>query len=195
MYNAEQTRQQILECAIHLFAQKGLDATSVQDIVAAAGCSKGGFFYHFATKNALIEAAFQKCQSDIEEAAMQGVDELESIVDKLCRRCYNLTKHAIEHPDVAAVNSMVLASPDYCAVHGFGYRALGRHFDSINVLVEQGIASGELKDMPSLLLGEMFSSIASVPYTYMQNEPDAFYRTEYWDNIYEVIRCALAKRP
>ena len=195
MYNAEQTRQQILGCAIHLFAQKGLQAASIQDIVSAAGCSKGGFFYHFPTKNALIEAAFQKCQNDIEEAAMKGVDGLDSIVEKLCRRCYNLTQHAIEYPDVAAVNSMVLASPDYCATHGYGYRALGRHFDSINSLVEEGIASGELKDMPPLLLGEMFSSIASVPYTYMQNEPAAFENADYWDNIYEIIRCALARRP
>lgn len=195
MYNAEQTRQQIMNCAVHLFAQKRPESTSVQDIISAAGCSKGAFFYHFPTKNALTEAVFEKCQDEIEAAAMEGVDELQSVVDKLCRRCYNLTRHAIEHPDVAAVNSMVLGSPAYCSIHGFGYRALGRHFESINALVEQGIETGELKDMPSLLLGEMFSSIASVPYTYMQNEPSAFENADYWDNIYEIIRCALARRP
>ena len=195
MYNAEQTRQQIMECAVHLFAQKGLQATSVTDIISAAGCSKGAFFYHFSKKEDMVEAVFRMCHDAIEDAAMEGTDALGSVLDKLCRRCYNLTRYAIEFPDETAVNSLYLGSTDHISKNGYGYRASHRHFESVNALVEAGIASGELKDLPPLLLGEFFYNIASVPYTYMQNNPECFENKAYWDDIYEIIRCALARRP
>lgn len=36
--------------------QKGFEATSIDEIVAAVGISRGGFFYHFKDKNALARA-------------------------------------------------------------------------------------------------------------------------------------------
>jgi len=88
-----------------------------------------------------------------------------------------------------------LGSTDHISKNGYGYRASHRHFESVNALVEAGIASGELKDLPPLLLGEFFYNIASVPYIYMQNNPECFENKAYWDDIYEIIRCALARRP
>ena len=41
MYNAEQTRRRIMECAVRLFARKGLEATSVADIIVV-GYTEGG---------------------------------------------------------------------------------------------------------------------------------------------------------
>lgn len=195
MYNAEETKKQILECAIRLFALNGFAQTSIADIVSDAGCSKGVLFYHFPSKEALIEEAFLKCHDAIEEAASEGVDAIDSVVEKLCRRCYQLTRHAIGHPSEAAVNSLYLTDPSYCAKNGYGYRASNRHFECVNRLVSEGLAKGELKDMPILLLGEMFYSIASVPYTYMQNDPTSFENSAYWADIYEIIRCAMAKKP
>ena len=195
MYNAEETKNRILETAVRLFARKGLQAVSVADIVSAVGCSKGAFFYHFPTKDALIGAAFDRCHNAVEEAAMEGLDALPGIVDRFCRRCYNLTRYALRNPDVTTVNSLCLTDPAYIAKNGFGYRASRRHFESVNAMVEEGLAGGELKNLPPLLLGELYYSIAAVPYTYMQDNPECFGNSEYWDGFYEIIRCALAKRP
>ena len=43
--------------------------------------------------------------------------------------------------------------------------------------------------------GNVFYNIAAAPYTYMQNNPEAFDDAGYWDDVYEIIRCALVKRP
>ena len=51
-----QTRQRIFETALRLFRTQGVDATSVDQIVQAAGVSKGSFFVHFSTKNAIFGA-------------------------------------------------------------------------------------------------------------------------------------------
>ena len=39
---------------------KGFDATSIEEIVAAANITKGGFFYHFPDKNALAKALIDR---------------------------------------------------------------------------------------------------------------------------------------
>ena len=46
----EQTVQLILETAARLFAQKGYDETSMQDIMDATHLSKGAIYHHFSSK-------------------------------------------------------------------------------------------------------------------------------------------------
>lgn len=53
----EQTRAQILEAAIELFAKAGFDATSLGQIAAVAGVKKALIQYHFNNKDALWRAA------------------------------------------------------------------------------------------------------------------------------------------
>lgn len=47
-------KQLIMETAIQLFAEKGIDATSVQQITDACGISKGAFYLSFKSKEELI---------------------------------------------------------------------------------------------------------------------------------------------
>lgn len=46
----EETRSHILDVAGELFAGRGYDATSVADICARAGVTKGAFYHHFKSK-------------------------------------------------------------------------------------------------------------------------------------------------
>jgi AcrR family transcriptional regulator len=49
-----QTRARILQAAEDCFAQRGYDAASVAQICRAAGVSKGAFYHHFPSKQALF---------------------------------------------------------------------------------------------------------------------------------------------
>jgi AcrR family transcriptional regulator len=53
---ARATRALILESARHLFDERGVDATSVEDIRDAAAVSRGAFYYHFASKEQVLVA-------------------------------------------------------------------------------------------------------------------------------------------
>jgi AcrR family transcriptional regulator len=51
---AEETRSHILDAAGELFAERGYDATSVADICAQAGVTKGAFYHHFESKQSVF---------------------------------------------------------------------------------------------------------------------------------------------
>lgn len=53
-YRSEETRHHILEAATHLFSKTGYDATGVAEICQAAGVSKGAFYHHFPSKQAVF---------------------------------------------------------------------------------------------------------------------------------------------
>ncbi len=48
---AVETRTRVIEAAARLFAERGLEAVSIQDIRDASGVSNGSIFHHFGSKN------------------------------------------------------------------------------------------------------------------------------------------------
>ncbi len=69
---SEETRKKILDAAIKLFSTRGFTDASVDDICEEAGISKGAFYHHFETKQALflalLDGWLQTIDSAIEES-------------------------------------------------------------------------------------------------------------------------------
>ncbi len=55
-----QTRDNIVKKSLHLFSVKGYYHTSVSDILAATGLTKGGLYGHFASKEQIWHAAYDE---------------------------------------------------------------------------------------------------------------------------------------
>jgi len=60
MPRATDTRDRILDLAESAVLAKGFDATSIDELVAGAEITKGGFFYHFPDKTALARALIER---------------------------------------------------------------------------------------------------------------------------------------
>lgn len=77
-------RTQILETAEKLFYRNGYEQTSVQDIIDALSYSKGGFYHHFDSKLALLDAICEARAEQTRQAAQASVDACTgTAVDKL----------------------------------------------------------------------------------------------------------------
>jgi AcrR family transcriptional regulator len=63
---SEETRNHILEAATHLFSKYGYDATGVSEICQAAGVSKGAFYHHFPSKQAIFMELLNTYMNSIE---------------------------------------------------------------------------------------------------------------------------------
>ena len=74
----------ILNAAEQLILQKGINATSVNDICGAANASKGAFFYHFKSKDYLIqESILRFSQHIVDEFNASGISAIENPVLRL----------------------------------------------------------------------------------------------------------------
>ncbi len=59
------TREQLIEVATRLFAERGYEDTSIEAVLAAAGVSRGALYHHFAGKDALFEAVVESVEDRI----------------------------------------------------------------------------------------------------------------------------------
>ncbi|WP_044561791.1 TetR/AcrR family transcriptional regulator [Azospirillum sp. B4] len=58
------TRDQIIRCADRLFYENGFEHTSFADIATAVGISRGNFYYHFKTKDEILDAVIARRLDD-----------------------------------------------------------------------------------------------------------------------------------
>jgi AcrR family transcriptional regulator len=65
-FRSEETHRHLLETAQRLFSQNGYEATGVAEICQAAGVSKGAFYHHFPTKQALFLELFNRWLAGID---------------------------------------------------------------------------------------------------------------------------------
>ncbi len=70
---AERTRG-LCEAALRLFLQRGIEATTVDEITKAAGVAKGSFYRYFEDKASLVDALLSPLEAEM-EAAMQRCEE------------------------------------------------------------------------------------------------------------------------
>jgi AcrR family transcriptional regulator len=67
--NPKQTVESIIDIATKLFAEKGYEHTTMQNIVDGLGMSKGAIFYHFKSKEDILDAVVERMIRQMESAA------------------------------------------------------------------------------------------------------------------------------
>ena len=70
----ERTRERLMDLAYESIVEKGFAATSIEELVEAAGITKSGFFYHFRDKNDLARQLFERFLSE-DEGIMETLEK------------------------------------------------------------------------------------------------------------------------
>lgn len=111
----QERRQRILSAAGQVFAERGYDRTTVRDLEAATGMSRGGIFGHFGSKMALFRAALDAqleagLMPALRTAAEEGATATEALMASYRAMAAWNTEHA--HAVRLAEQSRLLESTE-----------------------------------------------------------------------------------
>lgn len=70
------TRQQLVEAATELFAERGYEGTSIEAVLERVGMSRGSLYHHFPGKEALFEAVVESVHAKVGEATLAAVAKI-----------------------------------------------------------------------------------------------------------------------
>jgi AcrR family transcriptional regulator len=88
---SEETRSNILDASIHLFAAQGFERTTVSEICSEAGVSKGAFFHHFPTKQDVFMQVLENWLAALDTQLKSMIDTSSTVSDGLLQMA-SLTK-------------------------------------------------------------------------------------------------------
>jgi AcrR family transcriptional regulator len=167
---ATSARDRVLDAAVDLFAQQGYDATSVAQVIERAGSTKGGFYHHFASKDALLYEVY----GDLITAQLERMDEI--LVRRLAPAdtLRALIVDLVESTAASAQRALVF----WRELHRLGdehtasYRtARRRYHDAVRKLIRNGQASGVFAPVASAdtITFTIFGVINELPLWYRPN--------------------------
>lgn len=95
----EETRENILMTASQLFAKSGYEATAVAEICQQTGISKGAFYHHFSSKQAIFLQLLEDWLSRIEKGFYIIQQQSRDVPNAIMKMADNIA-HALVEADV-----------------------------------------------------------------------------------------------
>lgn len=138
-------KEVLLKAALELFTRKGYAATSVREIVAAAGVTKPVLYYYFKNKEgiylALMEQLFSRLEPLMEASGPESGSRQSLLLDKF-DRAFGVIH---ENSDLFRLMHAIYYGPPQGAPF-FDFDSYHARFhDLIARIVAQGIAAGEFR--------------------------------------------------
>lgn len=85
----EDSRAKLIEVALRILLERGIDAVRVDDVVAEVGVTKGSLYWHFSDRNALIKEALleyvRRLNAELVDGISSAIVEATSTTDYLAR--------------------------------------------------------------------------------------------------------------
>ncbi len=154
------TKRKIFETSMKLFAEKGYEATSIEEITATVGVAKGTLYYHFSSKeeifNFLVEEGIKLLQNSVDIKTAK----FSNYIDKIKAIVLIQIKIVDKYEDLITILLSQFwgneARNQLCKNQIFLY------INKIEEIVKQGIEKGEIKQgEPHAIASEIYGLICS----------------------------------
>jgi len=147
MTKAEKTRNFIVEKTAPIFNMKGYAGTSLNDITAATGLTKGSIYGNFANKDEVALAAFDYNLNNVSSRIEAEMNRQTSIKDKLLVYIDIYQKFidgSVSEGGCPVLNTAIDADDTHPELRGRVLKAVLDWKNKIAKLVEAGIANKEI---------------------------------------------------
>ncbi|MGA4858620.1 MULTISPECIES: TetR/AcrR family transcriptional regulator [Streptomyces] len=164
--------RRLLAAATRLFADQGYDRTSVQEIVEAAGVTKGALYHYFGSKEDLLHEVYARLLRLQQERLDMYAGSQEPVEERLRAAAADVVVTTIENLDDASIffRSIHQLSPE----KNKQVRAERRRYhERFRALVEEGQEAGVFtRDIPAdLVVDYHFGSIHHLSTWYRPDGP------------------------
>ena len=123
------SRNRILEAAQDLILAKGFSAMTVDAICKDAGITKGGFFHHFANKEALGEAVLAKFWNDAETRQQAAAYRNETDPVKFLEGYLDNAIEAYQDPELQKGCMLAIFTMELAQSNEILFKSASGHFD------------------------------------------------------------------
>ena len=156
--------QRLLNVARTLFAEKGFEGTSVQDVVVAAGVTKGAMYHYFASKDDLLYEIYGRVLRMQMERLEKFVSQEGSVEERLHAAAADVVVTTIENLDSTTIffrSLHQLSEEKQKEIR----RERRRYHETFRAMVVEGQQSGVFRDDVSadLCVDFFFGSVHHLP--------------------------------
>ena len=153
-------QEAILKTALRLFVERGFFGTPTSLISKEAGVATGTLFFHFRTKEDLIDELYRRVKADAAEAMCRGLAKEKTAKAKFRRLGENAVAWGINNPEKIQFMEQFAHTPFVSATAQ--EEGMSR-FVFLHDLVEEGIREGAIRDIDKdLLFCLMASALAGL---------------------------------
>lgn len=157
-----QTRNAILEAATTAFAAEGYEATGVAEICEKAGVSKGAFYYHFESKEAVFLDLCSSWLQSLEDTLTAVIAEAENIhagLHKMAGMIENIFNN--NQPLMSLVLELWTHASRNEKVQSATLEPYRRYREIFSSLIKKGIDEGSIAPIDPYLAGQVLLSLSS----------------------------------
>lgn len=98
----ERMRARLLECALSLAGDKGPERLSIDDVIAAAGVSRGTFYKYFDSPDSLVQALAIEVTNAVIRTLHPKVEPLDDLADRMATGVRTTLRLVRAHPVLGA---------------------------------------------------------------------------------------------
>ncbi len=136
------TKRKIFETSMKLFAEKGYDATSIEEITATVGVAKGTLYYHFSSKEEIFNFLIEEGVKLLKNSIAIKTDKLDNSLDKIRAIVLIQIKILVKYENFMTIILSQIWGTDarsqMCKNYVFEY------IQMIEEIVKEGIKKGEI---------------------------------------------------
>ncbi len=154
------TKRKIFETAMQLFADKGYEATSIEEITATVGVAKGTLYYHFSSKEEIFNFLVEEGMKLLKNSIQIKTDKVSSYIDKIRAIILIQIKVIVKYESLITIILSQMWGKEERNKRSRQY--VFEYLNIVEKIVREGIEKGEIIDRdPEVIASEIFSLTSS----------------------------------
>jgi AcrR family transcriptional regulator len=162
----DQRRNELLDCAQTLFLARGYDNTTINDVIAKAGVSKGALYHYFTSKEAMLEALAERFAArSIEQLGDILEDDSPNALKRLnafLARSRQLRREAA--PMIRPLFAAIFRSENIVLYHRISAAGMAMMTPPLARIIAQGVEEGIFRTPDPAGTAEMILQLGAAAY-------------------------------